>query len=349
MNQLELFQTKQKAKKFLKIRIPYQGSKQKIMPDLLCKMLEVKPLATSFYDLFGGGASASFGAIEHGFDKVHYNELYQPMANFVEFIIRRVKDKTKSKFGIFPEEWYEFISRERFVEAIAKDDVFSQFCRIVYSFGNDQRSYIFGKNIERQKYLAHQFVMFQCKASLEEFNEMFKVSFSISNLKTWNERRLFYKDEWNKHMKKDPVVIQILENGLAKNRNSIYKDTITQWKKNIQSLENIQNLERIKSLERIDSLSFSNLSYENVNITTPPKTTIIYCDIPYKGTKGYKEGKGFNYEEFYKWFKTSPYTVFFSEYNAPFEPILQIQKAKLLNNKVKVKEYTTEKLFWNGK
>jgi len=28
---------------------------------------------------------------------------------------------------------------------------------------------------------------------------------------------------------------------------------------------------------------------------------------------------------------------------------LQIQKAKSFNNKVKVKEYTTEKLFWNGK
>ena len=47
----------------------------------------------------------------------------------------------------------------------------------------------------------------------------------------------------------------------------------------------------------------TNLSYENVIIKNTD--SVIYCDIPYKGTGEYKEG-GFNHDKFYEWFSKIP-------------------------------------------
>ena len=50
-----------------------------------------------------------------------------------------------------------------------EDSIYAQFARICYSFGNNQRSYLFG-NIEELKHLGHDIVIYQCKDSLKEFN-----------------------------------------------------------------------------------------------------------------------------------------------------------------------------------
>ena len=52
-------------------------------------------------------------------------------------------------------------------------------------------------------------------------------------------------------------------------------------------------------------------------LTIPPKS-LIYCDPPYAGTRGY--GKRFNSEEFWEWCREKDaegHTVFISEYKAP--------------------------------
>ena len=48
------------------LRIPYMGSKNKIAEQLMRKMLEIKPNAKYFVDLFGGGGSMSFAALQLG-------------------------------------------------------------------------------------------------------------------------------------------------------------------------------------------------------------------------------------------------------------------------------------------
>jgi site-specific DNA-adenine methylase len=52
--------------------IPYMGSKRKHANALICKMLEIKPNAKYFYDLFGGGGAMSFAALKKGM-MVFYN------------------------------------------------------------------------------------------------------------------------------------------------------------------------------------------------------------------------------------------------------------------------------------
>lgn len=319
------------------IRIPWQGSKNSISTQLLDKMLEIKPNAKYFYDLFSGGCAMSFTALQYGF-QVHANDKQKSLINFLEFIFDRIKNNERSIYGIFPQEWYNFVDRAEFMKQKELETPFSQFCRIVYSFGNNQKDYMYGVPVEKRKHLAHDFIMFQCEKSLKEFNSMFDVNFTISNPKTWNERRMQYKKEWNEHLKAEPTFKEIIASGHIQNLGQI------------QNLGEIENLERIQKLERKDKITFSSLCYQDVIITTPPEESVIYLDPPYKGTSGYKEGKNFDYEALYTFFKESPHTVFLSEYEAPFESVLEIQKMQLMNNKnVDKRQYATEKLFWNGK
>ncbi len=88
--------------------------------------------------------------------------------------------------------------------------------------------------------------------------------------------------------------------------------------------------------------------YANVEI---PKNSVIYCDPPYKGTKGYMDAD-FNNEKFWEWclkMKEEGCHVFISEYDAPeqFTCIWQKEKHDGMgtikdNNKQNIK---LEKLF----
>ena len=304
--------------KSLQLRIPYMGSKRKIAEQLMQKMLEIKPKAKYFYDLFAGGGAMSFYALQCGL-KVHYNEKQKGMVDLLEYILNRARNKEKGQYGLFPDDFYNFITREEFFKLKDENSIKGQFARIIYSFGNNQTAYLFGKDIEYQKQLGHNIVMFCCEKSLKELNLLLNTNIKIRNAKTWNERRLDYKKQR----------LQQLER--------------------LEKLINLQKLERLEQLEKLPAFTISNLDFTDVKITTPLDETIIYLDPPYRGTAEYKEK--FNYEKADEFFKNSSYTCFMSEYNAPFNSILEIRKESLLNNKnsLKEKKFIIEKLFYNGK
>jgi 16S rRNA G966 N2-methylase RsmD len=300
------------------LRIPYMGSKNKIAIDLLREMLKVKPRAKYFYDLFGGGGSMSFTASQIGL-KTHYNELQTSLVKFIDYIFNRLEKGLKGQYGIFPDDFYKFIDRKEFMKLRDGDSIKGQFARIVYSFGNNQRSYLFG-DIEKTKHLAHDVVIFRCEKSLKEFNKINKVNYTISNAKTWNERRLHYKTECNQHMKI----------------------------KNCFKLERLEQLEGLIQLERLQPIfTTSNLSYKEVKINTPIDETIIYLDPPYRNTGKYIEGKDFDYKELDQWFLDNKYTCFMSEYNAPHKVLFEIDKLSLFHNSKEKKKVVKEKLYIN--
>lgn len=87
------------------------------------------------------------------------------------------------------------------------------------------------------------------------------------------------------------------------------------YKKRDFTKEAIDNI--YKQIDLMKGVEFSFGNYSDLII---PKNSIIYCDIPYKGTKQYSTSKDFNYTEFWEWcrIKTKEgHTVFISEYNAP--------------------------------
>ena len=77
----------------------------------------------------------------------------------------------------------------------------------------------------------------------------------------------------------------------------------------LENLNRLQRLQRLQSLESLESLC---KSYEEIEIKP---NSIIYCDIPYKGTDEY-EG-GFNHAEFYEWAQKQKELVIISEYSMP--------------------------------
>jgi len=79
--------------------------------------------------------------------------------------------------------------------------------------------------------------------------------------------------------------------------------------------EQIRNTE--KQIGNILNVCFYHSSYDELPI---PPNSIIYCDIPYKGTKQYSISKDFDYNKFWEWCRKmtkNGHTVFISEYNAP--------------------------------
>lgn len=62
--------------------------------------------------------------------------------------------------------------------------------------------------------------------------------------------------------------------------------------------------------------------------------SVIYCDIPYKGTDEYDEG-GFDHAAFYDWAERQSEPCYISEYWMPperFECVAEIKKAVMLQS-----------------
>lgn len=73
-----------------------------------------------------------------------------------------------------------------------------------------------------------------------------------------------------------------------------------------------QSLERLQSLQSLESLERYSQSYDKIKIEPD---SVIYCDIPYRGRRGY--GAAFDYDSFYDWACSQDAPVFISEYSMP--------------------------------
>ena len=81
--------------------------------------------------------------------------------------------------------------------------------------------------------------------------------------------------------------------------------------------EQIRNTE--KQIPLIKGAIFESGDYRETSMFYPDNS-IIYCDIPYRGTKQYSTSKDFDYKSFYNWcrnMKIHGHKVFISEYDAP--------------------------------
>jgi site-specific DNA-adenine methylase len=134
----------------MSLGLPYMGSKRKIAADLIHYMANANPNAVHFYDLFGGGGAMSFTALQSGFfNSVHYSDLNTAVVALLE----------KIRTDGVTDEFYQWISREQFFELIKGDDWLAGLAQTCWSFGNNQKSYLYGRKIEQVKRDAHDEVM----------------------------------------------------------------------------------------------------------------------------------------------------------------------------------------------
>lgn len=149
--------------------IPFQGSKSKIAE----RIIQLLPSATHFVDLFAGGGALSHAALLSGkYKHVHANDITDSVVLF--------KDAIEGNLAKYEPE--RFRTREDF-EAEKDTDPFT---RIVYSFGNDQKSYLYSRQIEGYKRAVHEMIY----------------------APTPNERRLKYREvvRWIEHFVNQEVI-----------------------------------------------------------------------------------------------------------------------------------------------
>ena len=106
----------------------------------------------------------------------------------------------------------------------------------------------------------------------------------------------------------------------------------------------------LSKLRYLRDVEFLNLNYDEVDI---PKGSLVYCDIPYRGTTQYcrNEVGIFNHNEFYNWVKNNSdtYDIYISEYkdNVPdgFEIVWELESKKDIRNKNNERVKTIEVLI----
>lgn len=292
--------------------MPYQGSKNKIVRWLM----DVLPPADVFVDLFGGGGAVSHAALLSGkYRHVIYNELEPLVAKGFDMAVH---GKFKGE-----DRW---ISREDFIR-LKDTDPYAAIC---FSFGNDHKTYAYSPDMEAYKKALHELIFWRQTDNIMQypFVEADAVK-RLCDIDDRRGRRLAYRTI---------VLTEAVKSGKCIKRGA-------HWYVGTKQIDNLQSLQSLERLQRLQSLETYNTSYENVPI---PKNAVVYCDIPYRNTKGYNEG-GFDHERFYEWALSRPYDVYISEYGMP-ENFYEIDNTKRQGcMSATTSTATTERLFCNHK
>lgn len=240
--------------------VPIQGSKNKIAEKILAQL----PKADVLVDLFcGGGAITHCALLSDKYDKIVMND---KNSGIVELFMNAARRKYKDE-----KRW---ISREDFFR-LRDTDPYVKWC---WSFSNNGRDYMYGKNVEPWKKALHYARVLGDTSLLENMG--------IHSDGSREDIRI-HVDEYRKKYG------AWLQAGKL-----TYKGLIRFW--------------CLESLERLEKLVSYAIDYHDVHI---PPNAVVYCDIPYCGRecKGYK---GFDHEQFYEWAKSRD-DIFISEYNMP--------------------------------
>jgi site-specific DNA-adenine methylase len=334
-------------------RIPYQGSKQAIIKkiyDIINNDLNNRnDLFTQdnkkikIYDLFCGGGSVGYYFYTKGFEVV-MNDIHKPLMD----LHRKLQE------GIDKDLLYKWISREEFIELKERQDWYGELIRICWSFGNNKRDYLFGKDVEDYKKQGHFIVVNKCKEAGRKWFEMigksddWNIFSKVYEIETQKERRLFLRryikdntrnKKFGKHndlylyctqeeyaiIKDMPIVerCKFLNENQLKNDRGLAQLQQLERLEQLQQLQQLQRFERLQQLEQLEQLQ--QLQRFEHNITFVCKNywefefepnSIIYCDPPYINTAGYN-GEDFDFERFDNWVETMRQRgvkVYISEY-----------------------------------
>lgn len=209
--------------------MPYMGSKSKIAKWIV----DMLPAAHTWVEPFAGGCAVTHAAILSGkYKRFIINDITDSAKVFVDAINGKFKNENR------------WISRSDFLELKDED----AYVRLCFSFGNDQKTYCYSREIEPYKRAFHYAVMFN------DFKPFENLGIKLNISKTFNsdyERRI--------HIKRHLIAIR--------------KD---KHAGDLQSLESLERLERLQPLQ---------LDYRDVPI--PKNDYIVYCDPPYVNTNSY--------------------------------------------------------------
>ena len=274
-----------------KYGVSYKGSKSKIV-DKLAEVIPYRGI-DNFYDLFAGGCAVTHKMYLEGRYKHYYANDIDGQA------LRLFCDGLKGKYA----NETRWISREDFFNL--KDcDPYVSCC---WSFGNNQRDYLYSRAIEPYKKACHYAIVFGDFALLKDLYPDVGAAceITLNGIVDIHERRIKFRS--------------VIGCKLAERSNSgLMRLSQENDVDRLESLERLQSLERLERLERLESFEYSVSDYKAVEIKP---NSVIYADIPYISTNTYDGTSSvvqpFNHEEFYDWCCKQNELVLISEYYMP--------------------------------
>jgi site-specific DNA-adenine methylase len=327
----------------------YLGSKEKIL-NLIDYILHREQDKEYLIDLFAGGLSVSAFALKHSNMRVISNDLNKYIIAFYEEIIFNGGRN-------FREKKYDWVDRKLFTDVRNYPEFYPDwyigYVLNIWSFACNQKDYIYAKEIEEPKKALHQAIVFKDYSlmnSIPMFNGFYDKFIKNhyveeTDYKTTTARRVVFFERFKKFI------------------DSKYPD-----KKAQEELQRLGLMVNLTLLEKVEAISDLIYHKERITLFTDdwkqiydsiPKEvlekSVIYCDPPYEDTKEYKFGSGFNYVQFWNWFRECPYPVYVSSYRAPLDiqPINFEKKVQMLDNghigDNKPKKKVFENIYWNGK
>lgn len=178
--------------------IPIQGSKNKIAE----WVISVLPPAEHLYDPFCGGGAVTHCALMSGkWDCVHFSDISDTVTCVRDLLEGNIPDGS------------EWISREDFYNRMSKEP----WIRVLWSFSNNQRDYLYSRKIEPYKKAVHEMIFAQ----------------------TPTERRLKFREV----CKLIPTVWEGIERQLYDHESSERIQQITPPR-----IEDLQHMERLQSI-----------------------------------------------------------------------------------------------------
>ena len=320
---------------------PYKGSKSRIVEKL--GMTIPFEGVENFYDLFAGGAAVThYMLLNNRYEHIYAND-YDGSA------LRMFNDAIHGKYR----DEKRWISREDFIR-LKDTDPYVQCC---WSFGNNQRDYLYSRKIEPYKKACHYVIVFGDFSLLRELcPEVAGVcEEALRGVTDTHERRVKFGPTIVSWLKAHGTLEMVNSNPLYSSCH-VKKDTKTRPKGTIRDLERLQSLERLErleslqslqSLERLERLEISTSDYRLVEIKP---NSVIYCDPPYSETNTYSKKSStrqpFNHAEFYDWCCEQEELVLVSEYNMPADRFTEVWSTSHVQSLCATKtSEVTERLF----
>ncbi len=329
------------------------GSKNSIVDKIIFYILQRHHKVNYFIDVFTGGFAVSDYVLQHTNKKVLAND-------FNKYVIALL-DKTLK--GELPDKIYDWVSRETFMDVKNNPDNYEDwyvgYILTIWSFGNSQQAYMYGKDIEQDKKNIHNIIVFNKFADeFKNFKKIIPEKIQKLDYKRHKEKRNKVLNVLKNYFN-EKTLIENLQRTERLDRVQLYnkdwkRDKRLDMVQNLAQLERVQNLERldmVQNLAQLDRVQLYNKDWKDFLKETPHevlKDSIIYCDPPYEDTAEYMID-GFNHDEFWQWFRETPYCVYVSSYKAPddIEPLNFEYKNQLLSGGVG--KVATENIYWNGK
>ena len=281
-----------------KYGVSYKGSKSKIV-DKLAEVIPYRGI-DNFYDLFAGGCAVTHKMYLEGRYKHYYANDIDGQA------LRLFCDGLKGKYT----NETRWISREDFFN-LKDSDPYVSCC---WSFGNNQRDYLYSKSIEPYKKACHYAIVFNDFSLLRQLYPSVSEACEITlkGITDIHERRIKFRNIVKSRLN-DGDNTQFLETSGEMER----LESLERLER-LQSLEGLERLQSLERLERLQSLEGSISDYRAVEIKP---NSVIYADIPYIATNTYDNTSSviqpFNHEEFYDWCCKQNELVLISEYYMP--------------------------------